>query len=80
MSMTSKVNANLRTAILTSLALSPKTNSSLFYNGFVNPTGAISVRKIQEATQKLTREGLLTRSRGIYSITSQNVATSAATV
>lgn len=63
MSMTSKVNSGLRTAIIKSLTIVPgKTNEGLFLSGVANG-GKFSLRAIQEATQKLTKDGTLYSSR-----------------
>lgn len=61
MSQTSKVNLAVRNAIVTFLSPGTKsTNSGL--NNFVFKN-TMSKRAIQEATQKLTTEGVLTSTR-----------------
>ena len=68
MSMTSKVNSGLRTAIIKSLTIVPgKTNEGLFLSGVANG-GKFSLRAIQEATQKLTKDGTLVSKRGMYGL------------
>lgn len=60
MSMTSKVKNEIRNAIIAFLKTgTTATNNGLKYH--VLPT--VSRRSIQEATQKLTKEGVLERSR-----------------
>lgn len=69
MSMTSKVNPALRAAIITYLGARPGqnvTNQTLYFG---LPT-FYSRRSIQEATQKLTKDGtLVLTSRGRYQLT-----------
>ena len=64
MSMTSKVNLQLRENILESLTFfTGKTNQSLHNSWIANPNHKYSLRAIQEATQKLVKDGTLITSR-----------------
>jgi Mn-dependent DtxR family transcriptional regulator len=75
MSMTSKVNPTLRANILRYLAIfSQSTNSRIHTSYLVNPTLAISLRTVQEATQKLANEGLIVRNGSFYSLRASNAA------
>jgi hypothetical protein len=61
MSMTSKVNPTLRQEIITYLTGNPNsTNTNLYYGIPSMP----SQRKIQEATQKMTKDGTLVKTTG----------------
>ena len=72
MSMTSKVSAYLRDAILKFLATHPY---SAFNTEIQAATGYVySLRAIQEATQKLAREGVLVRVGTAYRLASTNTA------
>jgi len=76
MSITSKVNENLRTAIIIGLGPGTSmTNSGI--KAHLAPT--TSLRTIQEATQKMTREGKLVTKRE-YGKTWYSVPTPATTV
>lgn len=64
MSMTSKVDFQLRANILKSLGLfTGKTNQNLHNSLIANPNPKYSLRAIQEATQKLVKDGTLITSR-----------------
>lgn len=82
MSQTSKVSTALRSQILNTLkGLPAGTKVSNQY--FMTATQyAFSLRKIQEATQKLTREGLLTKTTNYgtvyYTLTPTNFITAPA--
>lgn len=78
MSMTSKVNPHLRQQILNTLA-----NGITASNNAINVRLSFiySLRTIQEATQKMTAEGVLTQTKAgrytFYGIANQGLATGA---
>lgn len=81
MSMTSKVNPKLRESILKELGMNPaRTNEQLYWGYISNPSG-FSLRSIQEATQKMTQQGLLKSGRN-YNLTYYSIVpqTAVATV
>jgi hypothetical protein len=65
MSMTSKINAALRTNILRSLKIYAKSNKELHKSPVANANYSTSLRSIQEATQKLVAEGSIVAYNGI---------------
>lgn len=77
MSMTSKVSPLLREQILGYLAANPNSTNTNIYFGI---SSLPSMRKVQEATQKLTREGVLVRTGNKFSIAPATGNASAATV
>jgi hypothetical protein len=77
MSMTSKVNSTLRSEIVNYLTVHPNsTNTSLYFGISSLP----SQRKIQEATQKMTKDGTLVRNGNKFSIAPATGTAAAATV
>lgn len=69
MSMTSKVNPTLRQEILNYLtANGTSTNTNIYFGVPSVP----SMRKIQEATQKMTKDGTLVRSGKYFSVAPAN--------
>lgn len=77
MSMTSKVNATLRSEIVSFLTTNPNSGNTAIYFGIPSLP---SQRKIQEATQKMTKDGTLVRVGQKFSVapaTGTSVAASA---
>lgn len=75
MSMTSKVNPGLRTTIITALTPTEADAATSTFPVMSNQRiyemvmATVSLRKIQEATQKLTKDGVLvTAGRGFYAL------------
>lgn len=65
MSMTSKVNSTLRSEIVNFLTGKPNSTNTNIYFGIPSLP---SQRKIQEATQKMTKAGTLVRNGNKFSI------------
>lgn len=77
MSQTSKVNPSLRKEILNLLDTYGKgTNTQIYFSLASYP----SIRKVQEATQKLTKDGTLVRTGKKFSVATTSGIANAATV
>lgn len=76
MSMTSKVNPTLRQEILNYLTTFPNSTNVTLYYGIPSMP---SLRKIQEATQKLVKDGTLVRNGNRFSVAPATGTASAAT-
>ena len=77
MSMTSKVNATLRSEIVSFLAKNPNSTNLYIYFGI---NSLPSVRTFREATQKLTADGTLVRTGKKFSVAPATENAVAATV
>ena len=77
MSMTSKVNSTLRSEIVSFLTANPNSTNTNIYFGIPSLP---SQRKIQESTQKMTKDGTLVRTGNKFSIAPATGNANAATV
>jgi hypothetical protein len=75
MSQTSKVSPSLRQEIVSFLSANPNSTNSNIYFGI---NSLPSMRKIQEATQKLTADGTLVRTGKKFSVAPATGTASAA--
>lgn len=77
MSMTSKVNSTLRSEIVSFLTANLNGSNTNIYCGIPSLP---SLRKIQEATQKMTKDGTLVRVGNKFSLAPATGTANAATV
>jgi hypothetical protein len=81
MSMTSKVNSTLRSEIVNYLTANPNSTNANIYFGIPSlPVAGGYQRRIQEATQKMTKDGTLVRNGNKFSIAPATGTAAVATV